>query len=138
MHYYEIASFEKQIVLLKQHSSPTGSVVIGAEASPDAAAGVNDPDEDEDMWHLDGAVNLDNVDGVCAKRPIFDFHIIFLANKRMVRGTVAEAFQFTSKMLNQEAAADAVSSTVLFSVKGVLATVLAEATKANDQLTLLE
>lgn len=84
---------EAQDALLKRRSSPVVSIVDEGLAHPTASAVADAANSDED-WDMEGAVGLDEVKRVAAKRHSRGLQDSCRAKKHMVPGTVAEAFEF--------------------------------------------
>lgn len=138
MNYFGIPLLEAQNASLKRCSSFAVSVEDKGQLSLSTAAGADDHDDDGDEQDLNGAVGLDDVECVGAKRCLRDFQDCSRAMKRKVSGTAPEAFGLDTELGNQRVFVDAGPSTELVSVKGALTTAYTKAKKVQHQLPLLQ
>lgn len=119
--YFGVPSPGAQDELLKNYRSPAALVGDQGEAPP-AASTVADDVKDDNNWDLEGTAELDDIEKVDAKRRFHEFQDSGNAKKHEVLGTDADAFEFATKLLNQEALAETGLSTELVSIKDSLPT----------------
>lgn len=131
MGYFGVLSLGAQDSLLKWPPSPATFVGDEDRAPPAISAVANDVKDDDD-WDLEGAVGLDNVERVGAKRHLRKLQDSCRAKKRKVPGPVAEAFEFSTQLVNRKAPAGAGPSNELASVKDALATPQSAVTDAKN------
>lgn len=81
---------------------------------------------------------LDNRERAGSKRHLRESQNICRAEKRNVLGTVAEASELPTELVDQEAPADLGPSTELAPVKGALAPAQSAAAEAREQLNSLQ
>lgn len=124
--------------MLKWRSSSAASFVDEGPLSPAAAVDANNPENEDGDWDLEGAVILDGIKPVDAKRCLRDIYDKFRAKERKITGTIAERFELATELVDQVAPADASPSTELISVEVSLAIVQAEAIKVKYQLLPLQ
>lgn len=85
-----------------------------------------------------GAVSLNDVERLIAKRRLRDVQHIYRVEKRMGPGTGTEAFKLATEYVYQDAPAEAGPLTKLVSVKVALDPAKAKAEKNQGQLALLQ
>lgn len=87
---------------------------------------------------MEGAVGLDEVERVGAKRRSCDFQDSCNAKKRKLPETVTETSKFATELVNREAPSDAYPSAELVSVKDAFSTVQVAGKVAKGQLASLQ
>lgn len=84
---------------------------MGEGQAPPAASAVAGDTEDDEDWDLKGAAGLDDVEGTGAIRHVCGFQDRCRGKECKVPGTAAEAFEFATELVKQEASVDAGLST---------------------------
>lgn len=121
MVYIAVLSPQAQDALLNRRLNPAAPVVGKAQASSSTTTGANDPKDDDNECYLEGAVGSDYYERVAATHRLPDFQDS-CAKRRKDPGTIAEASELLTDLVDQEARADAGPFIKLLSVKGPLAT----------------
>lgn len=114
--YFGVMSLNTQDALLEGRSSPAASVVDEAQRPAASSAVAYEADGDVG-WDFEAPIKLGDLERFGANRRLRDFEDSCLTENRRVTGTVTEAFELASELVNQEASLGADPSAEFVSVK---------------------